>query len=81
MKQELIKQIVKVGNSAGVILPREWLNGKARIELIEKAIQFGKAMLEKSRTGRKLRLSVHGIRRDPSGHLRCQKALFVRRNT
>jgi|SRR3989344_3044387 len=33
---ELIKSIVKVGNSAGVILPREWLNGTAKIELVEK---------------------------------------------
>ena len=32
---KLIKQIVKVGNSAGVILPKEWYGGKARVEFIE----------------------------------------------
>ncbi len=40
MKQELVRQIVRVGNSAGVILPKEWLNGKARIELIEKPLNI-----------------------------------------
>ena len=40
MKQELIKPIVKVGNSAGVILPKEWLNGNAKIELIEKPLDL-----------------------------------------
>lgn len=33
---ELIKPIVKVGNSAGVILPKDWLNGEAKITLIRK---------------------------------------------
>lgn len=33
---ELIKQIVKVGNSAGVVLPKEWLHGEARITLLKK---------------------------------------------
>ena len=43
---ELIRNIVKVGNSAGVILPREWLNGKARIELFEKPIDIKKDIFE-----------------------------------
>ena len=46
MKQELLKPIVKVGNSAGVILPKEWLNGKARIELIEKPLDLKKDIFE-----------------------------------
>lgn len=46
MKQELIKPIVKVGNSAGVLLPREWLDGKARIELVEKPLNIKKDVLE-----------------------------------
>ncbi len=46
MKQELIKPIIKVGNSAGVILPKNWINGKARIELIEKPIDIKKDILE-----------------------------------
>jgi predicted nucleotidyltransferase len=43
---ELIKQIVKVGNSAGVILPKEWLNGKARIELISKPLDIKKEVFD-----------------------------------
>ena len=37
---ELIKPVVRVGNSAGVILPKEWLNGKARVELIAKPLNI-----------------------------------------
>lgn len=33
---ELIKPIVKVGNSAGVILPKEWLNGEAKVILVRR---------------------------------------------
>ena len=33
---ELVKPIVRVGNSAGVILPKEWLNGEARVTLLKK---------------------------------------------
>ncbi|MEK6893589.1 MAG: nucleotidyltransferase domain-containing protein [Nanoarchaeota archaeon] len=33
---ELIKPIIQVGNSAGVILPKKWLNGEAKIILIKK---------------------------------------------
>jgi predicted nucleotidyltransferase len=43
---ELIKPIVKVGNSAGVILPREWLNGKAKIELIAKPLNIKNEIFE-----------------------------------
>ena len=37
MKQQLIKPIVRIGNSSGVVLPKEWLNKKARIELIQES--------------------------------------------
>lgn len=43
---ELIRSIVRVGNSAGVILPREWLNGKAKIQLIEKPIDIKNEIFE-----------------------------------
>lgn len=46
MKQELIKPIIKVGNSAGVILPKGWINGEARIELIKKPLDIKKEILE-----------------------------------
>ncbi len=36
----LIKKIIKVGNSAGVILPRNWCGGEARIELITKPLDL-----------------------------------------
>jgi len=38
MKTELIKQTFKLGNSAGVILPKEWENKKVRVQLIEESI-------------------------------------------
>lgn len=44
--QELIRQIVKVGNGAGVVLPRQWYGGKARIELLEKPLDIKKDILE-----------------------------------
>ncbi len=46
MKRELLKPIVKVGNSAGVLLPREWLNGRVRVELVEKPIDIKKEIFE-----------------------------------
>ena len=46
MKQELIKPVVRVGNSAGIILPKEWLNGKARVELVEKPLNIKREVLE-----------------------------------
>ena len=42
----MIKQIVRVGNSAGIILPKEWLNGKAKVELIEKPLDLKKELFE-----------------------------------
>lgn len=46
MKNKLIKPIVKVGNSAGVVLPKEWYGGKARVELIEKPLNITKDVFE-----------------------------------
>lgn len=46
MKQQLIKPIVRIGNSAGVILPKNWINGEARVELIEKPMDIKKDLLE-----------------------------------
>lgn len=43
---ELIRKIVKVGNSAGVVLPREWLNGTARVELVKKPLDIKRDVLE-----------------------------------
>ncbi len=43
---ELTKQIIRVGNSAGVILPKEWCGGKARVELIEKPLNIKKDILD-----------------------------------
>ena len=36
MESEVIRPIVRLGNSAGVVLPKEWLYGKAKIVLLEK---------------------------------------------
>ena len=46
MEQELIKSVVKVGNSAGVILPKEWLNATAKIKLVRKPVDLKKEILE-----------------------------------
>ena len=43
---ELIKQIVKVGNSAGVVLPKEWLHGEARVTLLKKPDNPKKEILD-----------------------------------
>lgn len=40
MKQELVKQVVKVGNTAGVLVPRDWLDGKAKIVLLRKPLSM-----------------------------------------
>lgn len=45
MTQE-IKEVRKWGNSAGVLVPREWLNGKVMIKLIEKPIDIKKDIFE-----------------------------------
>lgn len=46
MKQELIKPIVRVGNSAGVILPKNWIDGTAKIKLIQKPLDIEKDILK-----------------------------------
>ena len=40
MEPELIKPVVRAGNSACVILPKKWLGGKAKIELIEDPVNI-----------------------------------------
>ena len=37
---KLIRPIVKLGNSAGVLLPKEWLKGEAKVELIRKPLDI-----------------------------------------
>ncbi len=44
--EELIKPIVRVGNSAGVILPKEWLNGQASVKLVHKPYSIKEDALE-----------------------------------
>jgi len=43
---QLTKKIVRVGNSAGVILPKGWQGGVARVELIKKPINIKQDLLE-----------------------------------
>ena len=42
---KLIRNVTKMGNSSHVVLPKEWLNGKARIELIEKPTNINEDVL------------------------------------
>ena len=46
VEQEIIKSVVKMGNSACVLLPKSWLDGKARVELIEKPLNIKKDIIE-----------------------------------
>jgi len=43
---ELIKPIVKIGNSSGVVLPRKWLHRKARIQLIQEVSDIAGDIIE-----------------------------------
>ena len=46
MEYKLTKQIVRVGNSAGVLLPKEWLHGMAIVELVNKPTNIRKEVME-----------------------------------
>ena len=46
MENSIIKPIIRVGNSAGVVLPLEWYGGKARIELIQKPLNIKADILD-----------------------------------
>lgn len=43
---EIEREIIRVGNSAGVLLPRAWLHGKARITLVKKPLYIKKDVFE-----------------------------------
>ena len=45
-KQEITGKIIKVGNSAGILLPREWLNGEAKVTLVQKPLNPEKEIFE-----------------------------------
>ena len=42
----ITKKIVRIGNSAGVILPRNWYGGEAKIELIKRPINIKKDVIK-----------------------------------
>ena len=46
MEQKLIKHIVKVGNSAGVLIPKKWLGGTAQVEIIKKPLNIKKDLMD-----------------------------------
>lgn len=43
---QIIKKIVRVGNSAGVILPKEWYGGEAKIEIVKKPLSIKQDILK-----------------------------------
>jgi predicted nucleotidyltransferase len=45
MENCIIKPIIRVGNSAGVVLPLEWYGGEARIELVKKPLNIKEEVL------------------------------------
>ncbi len=46
MEKQLFRNTIRVGNSAGVLLPKEWLNGYVEVKLVEKPINIKKDSLE-----------------------------------
>lgn len=44
--EELIKPVVRLGNSACVLLPKSWVDGKAKVELVEKPLDLKKDLFE-----------------------------------
>ena len=46
MEKLILKNVTKVGNSAGVLVPKKWLNGRAKVELIEEPINIQKDVFE-----------------------------------
>ena len=42
MKQELKRNVIKWGNSAGVLLPREWIGSEAKVILIDRSLEIKK---------------------------------------
>lgn len=43
---KLVKQVVRVGNTGGVLVPREWLDGMAEVRLVEKPIDVESDVLQ-----------------------------------
>ena len=46
MENGIIKPVIRVGNSAGVLLPKSWVNGKAKIELVTRPLNIKRDVLE-----------------------------------
>jgi len=46
MKQEFVKPVVRLGNSACVMLPKSWMNGRARVKLIEEPVNIKRDLFE-----------------------------------
>lgn len=44
--EHIIKPIIKVGNSGGVLVPKDWINGSARVELITKPLSIKKDIFD-----------------------------------
>lgn len=40
MEKTIVKQVVRLGNSSGVVLPKEWIGGTAKIELVRKPLNI-----------------------------------------
>ena len=43
---QIIKKVIKVGNSAGVLLPKQWYGGAARVELIKKPLNVNEDIIK-----------------------------------
>lgn len=43
---KVVKQVVRVGNTGGVLVPREWVNGRAEVRLLEEPLEVERDILE-----------------------------------
>lgn len=45
LNMELTKSVIKWGNSAGILLPKEWLNNQVKVILIDRSLEIKKEVL------------------------------------
>ena len=44
--EQVIKPVIRVGNSAGVLVPKNWISGSAKVELISKPLNIKKDIFD-----------------------------------
>ncbi len=65
IRKEFIKDTVKVGNSAGVILPKRLLGSKVKVRVLKKPLNLKKEVLEKLKNDFKEIRGIFLMRKKP----------------